>query len=289
MWRIFFDSKRIWIGTLVVGVFAVLAVAAPVFSPYDPLVIFSGLRNAPIGTAGHILGTDQAGRDILSRLIWGGRVTLVMGSLPVAVSMVIGTFLGLVAAYYGKALEFAILRFMEVLFAFPLILLAILAAQALGKGMLNAMMAMTIVIVPYVIRAVYAAAKSTIDLTYVEASIIRGASAWHVMVSEILPNIMPPLIVFAAAIIPIFVIFSAGLSYLGLAIEPPTPDWGIMIAEGQRVIQVAPQVATIPGVVLLVATVSLNLIGDGLQDALDPREASARRQRDRGGRPKVGP
>ncbi len=281
MWRIVFESKRIWIGTLVVGVFAVLAVAAPVFSPYDPLEIFSGLRNAPIGTAGHILGTDQAGRDILSRLIWGGRVTLVMGSLPVAVSMVIGTFLGLVATYYGKALEFAILRLMEVLFAFPLILLAILAAQALGKGMLNAMMAMTIVIVPYVIRAVYAAAKSTIDLTYVEASIIRGASAWHVMVSEILPNIMPPLIVFAAAIIPIFVIFSAGLSYLGLAIEPPTPDWGIMIAEGQRVIQVAPQVATIPGVVLLVATVSLNLIGDGLQDALDPREASARRQRDR--------
>ncbi len=271
-------NKRILVGSSVLAIFVLLAIAAPLLSPYDPVKIFSGLRNAPIGTPGHLLGTDQSGRDILSRVIWGGRISLVVGTFPVLVSMFVGIFLGLIAAYYGRICEFIVLRMMEVLFAFPLILLAILAAQILGKGMFNAMAAMTIVVIPYVIRATHAAAKSTLGLTYIEASIIRGAGAGHIMFSEILPNIIPPLIIFAAALMPIFVIFSAGLSYFGLAIEPPTPDWGIMIAEGQRVIQVAPHVPTIPGLVLLIVTVSMNIIGDGLQDLLDPQTQRAQGQ-----------
>ncbi len=266
-----FRSKRILIGSLVLGLIVGIAIAAPIVSPYDPVEVFSGLRNASIGTPGHILGTDQSGRDILSRLIWGGRVTLVMSTFPVLISMVVGIFLGLVAAYYGRVVEFIVLRIMEVLFAFPLILLAILAAQILGKGMFNAMAAMTIVVIPYVIRATHAAAKSTIGLTYIEASIIRGAGAGHIMFSEILPNIIPSMIIFAAALLPIFVIFSAGLSYFGLAIEPPTPEWGLMIAGGQQVIQVALHVPIIPGIALLVVTISMNLIGDGLQDTLRPQ------------------
>ncbi len=276
--EIVLGDRRVLIGVLVLAVFAALAVAAPLISPDDPLEVFSGLRNALIGTPGHPLGTDQTGRDILSRVIWGGRVSLVMGTAPVAVSMVIGILLGLVAAYYGGVLEFLILRFMEVLFAFPLILLAILAAQAFGKGMLNAMLAMTLVEVPYVIRAVHAAGKSAMDLTYVEAAVVRGARARHVMFSEILPSIGPSLIIFTASIAPIFVIFAAGLSYLGLAIDPPTPDWGIMIAGGQQVMQVAPHVATVPGVVLLIVALAMNLIGDGLQVTLDPK-ARGRRSR----------
>lgn len=283
MAKIILGDRIILIATCVVGLFVVLAAAAPLASPYDPLQIFSGLRNAPVGTPGHIMGTDQSGRDILSRIIWGGRVTLVIGTVPVVLSLLVGIVLGLLAAYYGGILEFLVLRLMEALFAFPLILLAILAAAVLGKGMLNAMIAMTIVVIPYVIRAVHAAAKSTMGLTYVEASIIRGAGAWHVMFSEILPNIMSPLVVFATSVMPIFIIFAAGLSYLGLAIEPPTADWGIMIAEGQRVIQVAPHVPTVPGLVLLIVSVSMNVISDRIQHALDPRMRGERSQVGAGG------
>ncbi|MGH8736784.1 MAG: ABC transporter permease [Burkholderiales bacterium] len=256
---------------VVVVVVTLLAIAAPLVSPWDPLQIFSGLRNAPLFTPGHILGTDQAGRDVLSRLIWGGRVTLVMGTVPVALSMVVGTLLGLVAAYYAGALGFIILRLMEVLFAFPLVLLAVLAAAVFGNGMVNAMLAMSIAMVPYVIRAVYAAARPAMGLTYVEASIVRGASASHVMLAEILPSIFPSLVVFATSMIPLFIVFAAGLSYLGVAIQPPTPEWGLMISEGQQVIQVAPHVPTVPGVVLLVVCFCLNVISDRLQRELDPR------------------
>lgn len=276
--EIVLGDRRVVGGTLVLVVFAVVAVTAPLVSPHDPLDVFGGLRNAPIGTPGHLLGTDQTGRDILSRVIWGGRVSLLMGTAPVAAAMSVGILLGLLAAYYGGVLEFSILRFMEVLFAFPLILLAIIAAQAFGKGMFNAMVAMTIVEIPYVIRAVHAAGKSAMELTYVQASIVRGARAGHVMFSEILPSIGPSLIIFAASVAPIFVIFAAGLSYLGLAIDPPTADWGIMIAEGQQVMQVAPHVATVPGLALLIVGLAMNLIGDGLQVTLEPR-ARGRRSR----------
>jgi peptide/nickel transport system permease protein len=271
------NDRRLLAGLVLLLIPVLAAIVAPIVSPYSPVEVFSGLRNAPPGTEGHILGTDQNGRDILSRLVWGGRVTLLMGTAPVVAAMIIGTLMGLVAAYFGKWLEFIILRLMEVLFAFPLILLAILAAQVLGKGMLNAMAAMAIVVIPYVIRASHAAAKSTLALSFVEAAQIRGAGPLRVMFTEVLPNILGPLIVFAVSVAPIFVIFSAGLSYLGLAIEPPTPEWGIMIAEGQKVIQVAPHVPTIPGLLLLFTSVALNLIGDSLQDWLDPRAATRRR------------
>lgn len=273
--RVILGDKRILCGGSLVLLAIVVSLFAPLLSPYDPIEIFSGLRNAQPGTPGHILGTDQTGRDIVSRLIWGCRITLVMGSVPVLAAMVVGAFLGMTAAYFGGWFGWLILRFMEVLFAFPLVLLAILAAQVLGKGMFNAMAAMAIVVVPYVIRAAYAATCSTIALTFVEAARVRGAGPWLVLWSEVLPNIISSLVVFAVSIMPIFIIFSAGLSYLGLAIEPPTPEWGIMIAEGQRVIQVAPHVPTIPGLFLLLLSVSLNILGDGLQDVLDPRAARA--------------
>jgi peptide/nickel transport system permease protein len=268
-------DKRVLLGGSLVLLAIVVSVFAPLLSPYDPIEVFSGLRNAPPGTPGHILGTDQTGRDIVSRLIWGCRITLAMGSVPVLAAMIVGAVLGMTAAYFGGWFGWLVLRFMEVLFAFPLVLLAILAAQVLGKGMLNAMAAMAIVVIPYVIRAAYAATRSTIALTFVEAAKVRGAGPWLVLWSEVLPNIFASLVVFAVSVMPIFIIFSAGLSYLGLAIEPPTPEWGIMIAEGQRVIQVAPHVPTIPGLFLLLLSVSLNILGDGLQDVLDPRSARA--------------
>lgn len=271
------DDRRLLAGFVLLLIPVIAAIFAPIISPYSPIEVFTGLRNVPPGAEGHILGTDQNGRDILSRLVWGGRVTLLMGTVPVIVAMIIGTIMGLIAAYNGRRVEFVILRLMEVLFAFPLILLAILAAQVLGKGMLNAMVAMAIVVIPYVIRASHAAAKSTLGMPFVEAAKIRGAGPWRIMFGEILPNILGSLVVFAVSVAPIFVIFSAGLSYLGLAIEPPTPDWGIMIAEGQKVIQVAPHVPTIPGILLLITSVALNLMGDGLQDWLDPRAITRRR------------
>ncbi len=276
LYRSITGDKRIVTGGAVVLFLVIVSMFAPLLSPYDPIEIFSGLRNKPPGTPGHILGTDQTGRDILSRLIWGGRITLLLGTVPVLAAMVVGTFLGMTAAYFGGWYDWIVLRLTEVLFSFPLVLLAILAAQVLGKGMFNAMVAMAIVVVPYVIRAAHAAARSTITLTFVEAARVRGAGPWMILWSEVLPNIFGSLVVFAVSVMPIFIIFSAGLSYLGLAIEPPTPEWGIMIAEGQKVIQVAPHVPTIPGLFLLVLSVSLNLLGDGLQDLLDPRTIRSR-------------
>jgi ABC-type dipeptide/oligopeptide/nickel transport system permease subunit len=267
----FMSTPSIVVASTVVVIVVLAAVCAPLVSPWNPVQVFPGLRNAPLLTPGHVLGTDQAGRDILSRLIWGARITLVMGTVPVVLSMIAGTLLGLLAAYYGGAIDFSISRLMEVLFAFPLVLLAILAAAALGKGMINAMSAMTIAMIPYVIRAVYAAAKPAMNLTYVEAAMIRGATGAHVMLAEILPSIFPSLVVFAASMIPLFIIFAAGLSYLGLAIQPPTPEWGLMIAEGQQVIQVAPSVPTVPGLALLIVCFCLNVITDRLQQELDPR------------------
>ena len=161
-------DKRMLAGSAVVLTIVVVSSFAPLLSPYDPIEVFSGLRNSPPGTPGHILGTDQTGRDILSRLIWGGQVTLIMGTVPVLAAMVVGTFLGITAAWFGGWYDWIVLRVMEVLFAFPLVLLAILAAQVLGKGMLNAMLAMAVVVVPYVIRAAHASARSTIALTFVE-------------------------------------------------------------------------------------------------------------------------
>lgn len=274
--RSFLGNPSTLVASIVVSAVVLLAIAAPLTSPWDPVRVFSGLRNAPLLTAGHILGTDQAGRDILSRLIWGARITLVMATVPVVLSMAVGTLLGLIAAYYGGVLEFVVLRLMEVLFAFPLVLLAVLSAAAFGKGMVNAMLAMAIAMVPYVIRAVYAAAKPAMGLTYVEASIIRGASAAHVMLAEILPSIFPSLVVFATSMIPLFIIFAAGLSYLGVAIQPPTPEWGLMIAEGQQVIQVAPNVPTVPGLALLIVCFCMNVISDRLQRELDPRSRQRR-------------
>ncbi len=269
----FLSTPSTLTASIIVSAVVLLAIAAPLVSPWNPVQVFSGLRNAPLLTPDHILGTDQAGRDILSRLIWGARITFVMGTLPVVLSMAVGTLLGLVAAFYGGILDFVISRLMEVLFAFPLVLLAILAAAALGKGMMNAMLAMSIAMIPYVIRAVYAAAKPAMQLTYVEAAIIRGATATHVMLAEILPSIFPSLVVFATSMIPLFIIFAAGLSYLGVAIQPPTPEWGLMIAEGQQVIQVAPNVPTMPGLALLIVCFCMNVIADHLQRELDPRTA----------------
>ena len=280
----FLSTPSAIVASIVVGAIVLLAIAAPLVSPWDPVQVFSGLRNAPLLTPDHILGTDQSGRDILSRLIWGARITLVMGTVPVVLSMMVGTLLGLVAAYYGGVLDFVISRLMEVLFAFPLVLLAVLAAAAMGKGMMNAMLAMAIAMIPYVIRAVYAAAKPAMRLTYVEVAIVRGATAAHVMLAEILPSIFPSLLVFATSMVPLFIIFAAGLSYLGVAIQPPTPEWGLMVAEGQQVIQVAPNVPTVPGVALLIVCLCMNVISDRLQHELDPRTASrAVRSRQRAG------
>ena len=265
-------------GMIVIALVAIAAAAAPLISPYDPTVAHSEAgRLAPIGTPGHVLGTDGGGRDILSRLIWGGRVSITVAVLPVLVSALGGLVLGLAAGMTGKWLSGFIMRSMDVLFAFPAVLLALAVATILGPGMMNVMMAIAIVSVPYMTRVVYVETLSVRASDYVEAARACGTPMSRLLVREIVPNVMPSLIVYATTGIGGLIVLAAGLSFLGVGVQPPTADWGIMTADGRVVLRNMPHIATIPGVMVLIVAPAFNVAGDGIRDAMDPRRRSGHR------------
>ena len=248
-----------------------MAIFAPLLSPHHPFEMDVTQRLRPPGTPGYVLGTDEAGRDILSRLLWGGRISLVTAVVPVLAATLVSIVIGLLAGYYGGWVEQILMRTLDVFFAFPRIILAIALAAALGAGMLSVMLALFAGLIPYISRVAYGAVLTTKNLQFVEAARSCGARGRHIIFHEILPNIVPPVIVYATTLTGLMVILAAGLSFLGLGVHPPRADWGIMLDGGRRVITIAPHVATIPGLVILLASVAFNLLGDGLRDALDPR------------------
>ncbi len=264
-------DKLALLGAGVVAAAVLIALLGPLLAPHDPYRVNAGLRLRPPGTPGHLLGTDELGRDILSRLMYGARVSLPIAFLPVVISSLLGTLLGLVAGYFGKGLDTGIMRVLDVLFAFPPILLAIAIVAALGPNMINAVLAITVVSVPVFARLARASTLSLREIGYVEAARSAGSSDARIIARHILPNIIAPVIVYATLETGRLVIFAAGLSFLGLGVRPPTADWGGMLASGRDVLARAPHVATIPGLVILVVTLALNVLGDGLRDALDPR------------------
>ena len=265
-------------GIVVIVVVAAASAAAPLISPYDPAVADAEAgRLAPIGTPGHFLGTDGGGRDILSRLIWGGRVSISIAVLPVLVSAIGGLVLGLAAGMSGKRVSGVIMRTMDVLFAFPAVLLALAVATVLGPGMMNVMMAIGIVSIPYMARVVYVETLSVRASDYVEAARVCGTPMLRLLAREIVPNVIPSLIVYATIGIGGTIVLAAGLSFLGVGVQPPTPDWGIMTADGRIVLRNLPHVATIPGVVVLIVALAFNVAGDGIRDAMDPRRRSGHR------------
>lgn len=264
-------------GVVVVLVVVLVSLLAPWLSPYDPAAVdrMTG-RLAPIGTPGHLLGTDGLARDILSRLLWGGRVSLTIAVLPVLFSAICGLVLGLLAGMSGRFASALIMRTLDVFFAFPSILLALAVATVLGPGMLNVMLSIVVVFAPYMARVVYVETLAARSSEYVEAARVAGTPPMRLIFGEVLPNVLPALVVYATTGIGGMIVMASGLSFLGVGVQPPTADWGIMMADGRVVLRQTPHVATIPGIVVLIVALAFNVAGDGIRDALDPRRRSGR-------------
>jgi len=270
-WRAFKkDKAAVAAGATLIVIFA-MTLAAPWISPYDPIDGNTSLRLAPIGTPAHLLGVDGQGRDIFSRLLWGGRVTLPSAMVPVIIATLIGVTLGMIAGFHGGLVGNLIMRGCDVLFAFPTVILAIAIAGIIGRGLFNVMIALSVVLVPPMTRVTFTATRETEAMEYIQAARSLGAREWEIMLRHILPNTLPPVIVYASTVVGLLVVFSAGLSFLGLGVSPPIPDWGVMVSDGRTVLGVAPHVATVPGLMISVTSLCFNLVGDGLRFALDPR------------------
>jgi peptide/nickel transport system permease protein len=271
VWRRFQRDRAAVIGGLIVIAVILCALFAPLLAPVDPLKQDAAGRLQPIGAPGHPLGTDGNGRDVLSRLVYGSRVALQVALIPVIFSGVVGLTLGLLAGYYGGWLDAITMRLADVMFAFPAILLAIAIVAALGPSQLNAIFALTIVFIPAFARLVRSQVLSLREQDFVTAARATGVWDRAIIFRHILINTLPVCIVFATLQTGQMIIFAAALSFLGLGVQPPTPDWGAMANEGRNAMLVAPWVTTIPGVAIFIVTMGFNLLGDGLRDALDPR------------------
>jgi peptide/nickel transport system permease protein len=270
VWRGLRRDKFALLGGAIVLFTIFLALAAPILAPHDPLKQNSKVRLSPIGTENHLLGTDGNGRDMLSRLIYGSRTTLLIATVPVLVAAVLGLIMGLIAGYAGGWVDSFLMRLADILFAFPAILLAIAIVAALGPRLLNAMMALAIVFIPAFARLVRASVLSLRNREYVLAARASGANGSRIIARHILVNALPTIIVFATLQTGQMIIFGAALSFLGLGVQPPTPDWGKMADDGRNAMLKAPWVTTLPGIAIFIVSVGFNLLGDGLRDALDP-------------------
>jgi ABC-type dipeptide/oligopeptide/nickel transport system permease subunit len=249
------------------------AIFAPLISPYPPNVANDALRFAPPLVGGHLLGTDEQGRDMLTRLFWGGRVSLAVGVVPVLVASVGGLILGLLAGTAGGIADQLIMRTLDVLFAFPMVLLAIAIAGVLTPGMATEIIAIAVVLLPYVGRLARTATLSVAAMPFIEAARAAGASRSALLIRYVMPNVLPPLIVYATTLVGLMIVVGSGLSFLGLGVQPPVSDWGAMVSEGRTVLSAAPHVTLLPGIVIVLVSLAFNFLGDGLRDALDPRTA----------------
>lgn len=247
-----------------------LAVFAPLLAPYDPLKQNPRQLFADPSRQ-HWFGTDDLGRDILSRVIWGARASLYVGIVSVSIAVLFGTLLGLLAGFYGRWLDSLIARLLDIVFAFPTILLALGIVGMLGPSLTNAMIAIGIINIPVYARLVRATTLATKRRDFVEAAIVAGCPNRRVLGRHIFPNITAPLIVQTSLSFSLAILTEASLSFLGLGTQPPNPSWGTMVNTGQRLIELSPWQAVFPGLAIAITVLGINLIGDGLRDALDPR------------------
>ena len=254
----------------VIGAFAIAAILAPLIAPADPLAQELGARLEP-PSAAHWLGTDQLGRDILSRLLYGSRISLVIGLVVVASAGVFGTLVGIVAGYASGLVDEALMRFTEVFLAFPPLILAMAIAGALGPSLTNAIIAIAAVTWAVYARLARGQVLSLRRREYIEAARSIGASRVRILLRHLLPNALAPLLVQASFDMGSAIIAAAGLSFIGFGAQPPTPEWGVMISEGRNFISTEPWLSLFPGLAILFAVGAFNVLGDGLRDALDPR------------------
>jgi peptide/nickel transport system permease protein len=273
-WRRFCRNRLALLGLVIVAVLVVSAVFAPWLAPRDPgKQSLIEKRTKPGGK--FLLGADEFGRDVLSRVIYGTRVALLVGTVSVTIALALGLLLGCLAGFVGGWVDATVMRAIEVLLAFPYLLLAIAIVSALGSGALNTTIAVGVWGAPPVTRIVRGSVLSLKETEYVGAAQALGASSLMLVARHILPNVLPTVIVYGSLFMANAILVEAALSFLGLGVQPPTPSWGLMVATGRDFLLVAPHIATIPGLAIMLAVLGFNLLGDGLRDALDPRLRSA--------------
>jgi ABC-type dipeptide/oligopeptide/nickel transport system permease subunit len=258
-------------GLAVIALFVLMAIFAPLLAPYDPLAQTIEMRNMPPLSEGHLLGTDDLGRDMLSRLIYGSRISMTIGIVAVGIALFFGLVIGVVSAYFGGIVDRIVMRLIDIMLAFPYILLTIVVVAVLGPSLTNAMIAIGISQVPRYARLVRASVLAEKESDYVMAERALGASHFELMFLTILPNCLSATIVQTTLGVGEAILSSAGLSFLGLGAQPPTPEWGLMIASSKEFITNAWWIVTLPGIAILLAVLGFNLFGDGLRDILDPK------------------
>ncbi len=254
---------------IVVLLLVLMAIFGPWIAPADPYQSSMLRRLRAIGTAGYPLGSDELGRDMLSRLIVGARLSLFMGITPVICAFIIGTTIGIVAGYTGGLLNSMVMRTIDVFYAFPSVLLAIALSGALGAGIMNSLISLTVVFIPQIARVAEAVTTQIRNRDFVEAARASGAGPFTIVRVHVLGNVLGPIFVYATSLIAVSMILASGLSFLGLGVKPPEPEWGLMLNTLRTAIYTQPWVAALPGVMIFITSISFNLLSDGLRSAMD--------------------
>ena len=248
------------------------AVFAPWLAPADPYKASMLRRLLPVGSPGYLLGADELGRDMLTRLMYGGRLSLLMGVVPVLAAFLIGTTAGVAAGYAGGRINMLVMRTLDVFYAFPSVLLAVAIAGALGPGMSNSLIALTLVFVPQVVRVAESVTTQVRKLDYIEAARMSGADALTIIRVHVLGNVLGPVFVYATGLLSVSMILGSGLSFLGLGVKPPEPEWGLMLNTLRAAIYSNPLVAALPGTMIFITSIAFNLLADDLRSAMDIRK-----------------
>lgn len=265
------DWVTLGFGAVVLAIL-LLAVFAPLVAPFDPYQQSIIGRLKPFGWRGHPWGTDELGRDMLSRLIYGGRISLLMGFAPVLVAVVIGGTLGVVGGFAGRFANAAIMRTMDVFYAFPSILLAVAISGAMGGGIANGILSLSLVFIPAMCRVAETATAQVKNLDYIEAARASGAGTLTIIRHHVLGNVLGPVFVYASSLVSVSILLASGLSFLGLGVQPPEPDWGLMLSTLRQSLYVDPIGCALPGAAIFVTSICFNLVSDGVRAAMDVRE-----------------
>lgn len=268
--RVTLRNRLVLAGGVLVVVLIVVAIGAPVFAPYDPIAT-NAVARMQSPSRDHLFGTDRFGRDILSRVIYGSRISLWVSLSSIAVATVVGTILGLASGYFGRGTDLAISRLLDILFSFPGLLLAIGIAAFLGPGQNNAIIAIAVVYSPLIARVVRGSVLAERHKEYVDAARMIGSRHERIIRRHVLPNVLSPIIVQASIALSYAILIEASLSYLGLGTQPPDPSWGTMLNEGRPFLERAPWMSVFPGLAIMLAVFAFNLLGDGLRELFDPR------------------
>jgi peptide/nickel transport system permease protein len=254
---------------IVILLLILMAIFAPYIAPHDPYRGMALRRLRPPGTEGFLLGTDELGRDMLSRLIYGARLSLFMGVTPVVFALIIGAGVGITAGYFGGWINAVLMRTVDVFFAFPSVLLAIALSGALGAGIFNGVLSLTIVFIPPIARVAESVTTSVRTRDYVEAARASGAGAFRIIRTQVLGNVLGPIFVYAMSLVAVSMILASGLSFLGLGVRPPDPEWGLMLNTLRTAMYTQPLLCALPGVMIFITSIAFNLLTDGLRSAMD--------------------